>query len=889
MQRGASPTRTSSGPARWRRSCCGGRRRAARWKGRPTSSCAPAIRGERRATLGGHPATRAVRHGEARRAGPPPHPRRDGAAVRLRRRRHAHHGCGAHDDAVDRPLPRGPTRHRPRPDPRPVRGRPRSHRRESAHPRCEGAEGSARDPGLLRPPGDAAGIRSLRYRDRRRGEQRPPAATRGRAAGGPVLPRQRGGRHRHRLHPGARGSRPRRRGGRAHGRRQHHGAHGRRHNRRERAARGHLRGGRRAGGAHDRGDPLGARRRAGNRRRPAADAPRHRPPGVAQGGGRPARDAEGSEDPRLRRRGAARAASGPDRSQLPRLRGRPDDHGVQQRDLRPRHGHQRTVRAAGRGRGDPCVLPRARADEGEDRDHARQDLPSGRPAPVGVPHAPRRALQARPAHPALPPPPGSAVSGGLPLVEELAPPPPPLAACRRFPGLPVLLFPDSATDPEHLGRYSFLAADPATVVRSKNVLTQQRSPAGAWIRVAGDPLTHMRTLLAPYHAEPVAEVPPFQGGAAGYLGYDLGAMLERIPRPRYDNLAIPDVALGLYDWVIAWDHQAQRAWVISTGIPEQGTARVERAARRLAFAKERLAASARDAARLTASAPGRLSAPSYAVPDLPGVRSNFTRTAYLDAVARTIEYIYAGDVFQANLSQRLQAPLSEPPLELYARLRRVNPAPFAAYLDFGDFVVASASPERFLRVHDGPLVEARPIKGTRPRGISPEHDLLLALALAESEKDRAENVMIVDLLRNDLSRVCRPGTVRVPELFALEHYATVHHLVSTVVGDLAPGHDAVDLLRAAFPGGSITGAPKVRAMQIIAELEPTARGVYCGAISYLSTSGALDASIVIRTYLVVGRDVYFQVGGGIVADSDPEQEYRETLDKARGLIAALKQ
>jgi len=203
-------------------------------------------------------------------------------------------------------------------------------------------------------------------------------------------------------------------------------------------------------------------------------------------------------------------------------------------------------------------------------------------------------------------------------------------------------------------------------------------------------------------------------------------------------------------------------------------------------------------------------------------------------------------------------------------------------------VVASSSPERFLRIQPDGQVETRPIKGTRPRGVGPEHDAALALALAESEKDRAENVMIVDLLRNDLSRVCRPGTVRVPELFALEHYATVHHLVSTVVGDLAPGHDAVDVLRAAFPGGSITGAPKVRAMQIIAELEPTARGVYCGAIGYLSTTGTLDASIVIRTYLVRGRDVYFQVGGGIVADSDPEQEYWETLDKARGLIAALR-
>jgi para-aminobenzoate synthetase component 1 len=199
----------------------------------------------------------------------------------------------------------------------------------------------------------------------------------------------------------------------------------------------------------------------------------------------------------------------------------------------------------------------------------------------------------------------------------------------------------------------------------------------------------------------------------------------------------------------------------------------------------------------------------------------------------------------------------------------------------------SASPERFLRVDEHGRVETRPIKGTRPRGLGPMHDAALGRALAESDKDRAENVMIVDLLRNDLSRVCRPGSVRVPELFALEQHPTVHHLVSTVVGELETGCDAVDLLRAAFPGGSITGAPKVRAMEIIAELEPSRRGVYCGSIGYVSTTGAMDTSIVIRTYLALRGRVYFQAGGGIVADSDPELEYRETLDKARALIAAL--
>jgi len=485
------------------------------------------------------------------------------------------------------------------------------------------------------------------------------------------------------------------------------------------------------------------------------------------------------------------------------------------------------------------------------------------------------------------------------LVEELIPVPDPMEACGRLADLPYLVFLDSATTETPLGRHSFLTADPAALVRSKGDLTQQLTPASdAWMRVDGDPLTAVRQLLAPFATAPVPGLPPFQGGAAGYLGYDWGTMLERVPRATYDDLAIPDVLLGIYDWVIAWDHGTNRAWLVSTGMPEQGSDREARAVRRMAFVRSRLAGgreggkAGREAgARLPAHPPSRPSAPTYPVPDIAdarrlGLRSTFTRAGYAHAVARVIEYICAGDIFQANLSQRLEAPLVGTPLELYRRLRSRNPAPFSAFLDFGELVVASSSPERFLRVEDG-HVEARPIKGTRPRGVGPEHDAALALALAESDKDRAENVMIVDLLRNDLSRVCEPGSVRVPELFTLEHYATVHHLVSTVVGDLVPTRDPADLVRAAFPGGSITGAPKVRAMQIIAELEPTRRGVYCGAIGYWSTTGAFDTSIVIRTYLVLGDVVYFQAGGGIVADSEPEQEYRETLDKAGGLIAAL--
>ena len=462
------------------------------------------------------------------------------------------------------------------------------------------------------------------------------------------------------------------------------------------------------------------------------------------------------------------------------------------------------------------------------------------------------------------------MSDALPLVEELVPAPDPFAACRRLAGLPFLVFLDSATEDERLGRYSFLAADPAAQLRS---------------------FSAARRLLAPWAAAPVPGLPPFQGGVAGYLSYDWGATLERVPRPRFADGAIPDAMLGVYDWVIAWDHVARRAWIIATGIPAHGRARFDRAARRLAFVREMLADRRTDGRadrepRRSARPAVRPSAPSYSVPDAPHLRSNFTREGYLDAVARVIAYVRAGDIFQANLSQRFQAPLMGTPLELYGRLRGRNPAPFSAYLDCGEFVVASSSPERFLRVQDG-RVEARPIKGTRPRGTEPEEDAALAVALAESEKDRAENVMIVDLVRNDLSRVCRPGTVRAPELFTVEQYATVQHLVSTVVGDLEPGHDAWDLLRAAFPGGSVTGAPKVRAMQIISELEPTPRGIYCGAIGYWSVSGAVDTSIAIRTCLVRDAQVCFHAGGGIVADSDPAEEYAETLDKARGVIAAL--
>jgi len=322
--------------------------------------------------------------------------------------------------------------------------------------------------------------------------------------------------------------------------------------------------------------------------------------------------------------------------------------------------------------------------------------------------------------------------------------------------------------------------------------------------------------------------------------------------------------LGLYDWVIAWDHLEGRAWIIAW------------TRERLAWVQQRLAV------------PVRHDPDPFPRPASPIPSSNFTRRDYESAVGRIRDYIAAGDVYQVNLAQRFRCSFTGAPLELYRRLRARSPAPFGTYLALGDMTVASISPERFLRLDPATrAAEARPIKGTRPRGVTPAEDAALAEALAASEKDRAENVMIVDLLRNDLGKVCRPGSIVVPELYALESHATVHHLVSTVAGVLADGADAFDLLRAAFPGGSITGAPKIRAMEIIAELERAPRGVYCGAIGYVSATGAMDLNIPIRTVVLQSGVASFHAGAGIVWDSDPAAEYDETLAKARALIDAV--
>lgn len=442
------------------------------------------------------------------------------------------------------------------------------------------------------------------------------------------------------------------------------------------------------------------------------------------------------------------------------------------------------------------------------------------------------------------------------VVVPLSPSPDPFGTCVRFSGCAYLLFLDSSAQGS-LGRYSFLAADPVTVVRS---------PAAA------------RQLLRAHRLPPVAGLPPFQGGCAGYLAYEWGSAAEHVARQPADRFTprLPDAQFALYDWVIAWDHLEEKAWLVSTGIGEGGKGRSnERATARAAWVRERLAA-----------VPAAIR--DHAAPTHPPPISNFERAEFEAAVSRIREYIAAGDVYQVNLSQRFHAPFVGSPLALYRRLRARNPAPFGAYLEFSGVSIASISPERFLRLDAATReAEARPIKGTRPRGHTPENDNALARELLASEKDRAENVMIVDLLRNDLGRVCRAGSIAVPKLFALESHPTVHHLVSTVTGVLRDDADAFDLLLAAFPGGSVTGAPKIRAMQIIAELERAPRGIYCGAIGYVSTTGAMDVNIPIRTIVLRDGNATFHAGAGIVWDSEPAAEYQETLAKARTMIESL--
>ena len=466
-----------------------------------------------------------------------------------------------------------------------------------------------------------------------------------------------------------------------------------------------------------------------------------------------------------------------------------------------------------------------------------------------------------------------------PLVQELRPAPDPEAALVRLAAKPYCLFLDSALREPTLGRYSFLAADPF------DVLTL---PIGT-----SDPFDLLRKKLQSFSSPSLPDLPPFQGGAAGLFSYDLSRSLERIPPPRFDEFQIPALVIGLYDVVLAFDHLQRRAWVISQGFPETEPARRQRRAQErleqfLAWLQDAISSLHTPCAGPNFPKHGahKVSGPNFSVPGPAGLISNFSEQGYCQGVQQAIDYIHAGDIFQVNFAQRLLYPASGSSLDLYLRLRNRNPATFGAYFDLEEQQIISASPERLLSVRER-QVEARPIKGTRRRTSLAEADLFAGEELLQSEKDRAENIMIVDLLRNDLSRVCRPDSVRVSKLCGLESYQFVQHLVSVVNGELQPGKNPIDAIEAAFPGGSITGAPKVRAMEIIAELEPNARGAYCGSLGYIGFDGTTDLSILIRTIIAAGGWWQLPVGGGIVAQSTPRQEYEETWQKATGMLRAL--
>ncbi len=425
---------------------------------------------------------------------------------------------------------------------------------------------------------------------------------------------------------------------------------------------------------------------------------------------------------------------------------------------------------------------------------------------------------------------------------------------ERLLDLPRCVFLDSAHPAYPSARYDILAAEPSTTLTTFGPLTRTVSAAGtAWS--ADDPLRLLQTQL---ERQPCAAgTLPFTGGAIGYFGYDLARRIERLPERAIDDIGLPDMAVGLYPWSVVVDHREHRAWL--TGTARDGI-------------RQRLEGN---------DAPGR--EPFRTCSEL---RTDMSPATYADAFARVQRYIQDGDCYQVNLARRFSVSAQGDPWSLYRHLRRLSPAPHSAYLHTPYGSVLSASPERFLRVRNT-HVETRPIKGTRPRGADAALDQALAQELASSPKDRAENIMIVDLLRNDLGKTCATGSIKVPRLLEVETFSNVHHLVSTVTGQLGAHTQATDLLRGCFPGGSVTGAPKLRAMEIIEELEPHRRSIYCGAVGYLGYDGGMDTSIAIRTLLYRNGTAHFWAGGGLVADSEPAAEAQEILDKAQSMLKVL--
>ena len=425
-----------------------------------------------------------------------------------------------------------------------------------------------------------------------------------------------------------------------------------------------------------------------------------------------------------------------------------------------------------------------------------------------------------------------------------------------------------------LGRYSLAGWNPFLILKSRGSSIQliQKNRV---VNKRGNPFFVLRDILDKYRlASTCQDLPPFLGGGVGYLSYDLCHFWENLPCKAKDDLCLPELYIAFYDRVLIMDHLEKRTFVsLILSSPNKNNAMIKEKIEEVKRLGRKNVVAKKDERRVLK--PGGVL-----------LESNLAKQQYLQAVGKAKNYIREGDIFQVNLSQRFHTKLLVSPHRLYQSLREINPAPFAAYLNFNGIKILSSSPERFLRVR-GKEIQTRPIKGTRPRGRNKQEDEKLGKELLASQKDRAELVMIVDLERNDLGRVCQYGSVKVEELVKLEAYPTVFHTVSTIRGILASGKDRIDLLRATFPGGSITGAPKIRAMEIIDELEPSKRSVYTGSLGYFGFNESMDLNIVIRTFLVKNDDLYFQVGGGIVADSDPEEEFQETLDKAKALISSL--
>ncbi|HLE42055.1 MAG TPA: anthranilate synthase component I family protein [Nitrospirota bacterium] len=485
----------------------------------------------------------------------------------------------------------------------------------------------------------------------------------------------------------------------------------------------------------------------------------------------------------------------------------------------------------------------------------------------------------------------------LPLYAELdLPSLTPRAALEAFgSSRPAALF-ESARVNEKTGRYSFVTAEPYLIFRSRGddvELELPATPAGRFGRRASmkkKPLQKLRELLSNYRVEKAAGLPPFTGGAIGFFSYDFVHQIEKLPRAAKDDLGIPEAYFIFVDMVIAFDHILNKVWVIvnpgareqEMGFrrpePDQWDRLYDEAADRLSTLSSKLIAK-----NMKSDIPLSRKGGARGL----SLKPNMAQADFESMVRRCKKYISAGDIYQANLSQRLSAKIgSADPLRLYTLLREINPSPFAAFLDFGDLQLVSSSPERLIRLRDG-IADTRPIAGTRRRGNDDVEKQELSVELLTNEKERAEHIMLLDLERNDLGKVCTYGSVRVDEMMVIEDYSHVIHIVSNVRGELAQGRDCFDLIRAVFPGGTITGVPKVRCMEIIDELEPVARGPYTGSIGYISNAGDMDLNIIIRTFVIKDGIAHIQVGAGIVADSDPEREYRETLQKAKALTTAL--